>query len=109
MLIDGTLYPNSELGHLYVDGKEAEHLASSAVKEREELSYKKWAKRVSTVLNHYEFIFSPSLFIVGGGISRKADKWIPLLTTETEVVPATLRNRAGIVGAALAIQEEIRP
>ncbi len=109
LLIDGTLYPNSELGHLYVDGKEAEHLASSAVKEREELSYKKWAKRVSTVLNHYEFIFSPSLFIVGGGISRKADKWIPLLTTETEVVPATLRNRAGIVGAALAIQEEIRP
>ncbi|GGG69164.1 polyphosphate--glucose phosphotransferase [Corynebacterium pelargi] len=108
-LIDGTLCPNTELGHLIVDGQEAEHIASSAAKDREELSYGKWAKRVTKVLREYERLFWPSLFIVGGGISRKADKWVPKLNIETPVVPAELRNRAGIVGAAMAAQQQLRP
>lgn len=94
---------------MLVEGKEAEHLASSAAKDREELSYSKWAKRVSKVLSEYERLFWPDVFIVGGGISRKADKWIPKLTIATPVVPAKLRNTAGIVGAAMAADQNIRP
>ncbi|MFC5939044.1 polyphosphate--glucose phosphotransferase [Corynebacterium choanae] len=109
LLIDGKLFPNTELGHLIVDGQEAEHIASSAVKEREELSYSKWAKRVDKVLREYERLLWPSLFIVGGGISRKAHKWVPKLTVETPVVPAELRNRAGIVGAAMAARDGLQP
>lgn len=109
LLIDGRLFPNTELGHLIIDGRHAEHFASSAVKEREDLSYKKWAKRVSVALNEYDRLFSPDAFIVGGGISRKADKWIPKLTVETPVIPADLRNTAGIVGAAMAVHDHLRP
>ena len=108
-LVDGELFPNTELGHMMVGDKEAEHQASSAVRDREELSYKKWAKRVSTVLAEYERLFNPSAFVVGGGISRKADKWVPLLTIDAPVVPATLRNRAGIVGAAMAVWKHVSP
>ncbi|MBC3185418.1 ROK family protein [Corynebacterium sp. zg-331] len=104
ILIDGHLYPNSELGHLEVGGKEAERRASSTVKERKNLSYAHWAKRVDKVLHAYEALFSPSLFIVGGGISRKSEKWVPLLTCRTPVLPARLLNTAGIVGAAMAAQ-----
>lgn len=108
-LMDGELFPNTELGHMFVGDDEAEHLASSAAKDREELSYKKWAKRVDTVLQEYERLFNPGVFIVGGGISRKHDKWVPLLTVETPVVPARLRNRAGIVGAAMAVHKHVTP
>ncbi|MEX3503866.1 polyphosphate--glucose phosphotransferase [Corynebacterium sp. LK2510] len=108
-LANGVLFPNTELGHLIVNGTEAEHLASSAVRDREELSYKAWAKRVSTVLNEFERLFNPSAFVVGGGISRKAHKWVPLLSVSTEVIPAQLRNRAGIVGAAMAAAEHVTP
>lgn len=108
-LMDGALFPNTELGHMMVDDKEAEHQASSAVRDREELSYKKWAKRVDRVLAEYARLFNPSAFVVGGGISRKADKWVPLLTIDTPVIPATLRNRAGIVGAAMAVWKDITP
>ncbi|MBZ8177928.1 ROK family protein [Corynebacterium poyangense] len=108
-LMDGNLFPNSEIGHLEVAGKEAEHRASSAVKEREGLSWKKWAKQVSKVLQTYEKLFSPSLFIVGGGISRKHEKWVPLLSCDTPVIAAELKNRAGIVGAAMAAHEDIQP
>lgn len=109
LLIDGTLYPNSELGHLEVSGKEAERRAASSVKERKDLSYADWAKQVSKVLTCYERLFSPAIFVVGGGISRKADKWVPLLTNATEVIPASLRNRAGIVGAAVAVHSGLQP
>lgn len=109
VLIDGTLYPNSELGHLEVDGKEAEHRASSAVKDRKGLSYEKWANRLNKVLAEYEKLFSPSLFIIGGGISRKSEKWLHHLTIETPVVPAELRNTAGIVGAAMAVADHVAP
>lgn len=108
-LIDGELYPNTELGHLEVNGKEAEHRASSAVKERKGLSYKKWAKQVSKVLLEYERLFSPQLFVVGGGISREHEQWVPLLTSNVEVLPARLRNRAGIVGAAMAVAKHVAP
>lgn len=108
-LVGGTLFPNTELGHLIVDGKEAEKYASSAAKDRDELSFSQWAKRVSKILKEYERLFWPSLFIVGGGISRKADKWVPKLTNDTPVVPAQLRNRAGIVGAAMAAESGIKP
>ena len=109
MLVDGTLFPNTELGHLLLDGKEAEHLASSAAKDREDLSYKKWAKRVDAVLHEYARLLNPTAFVVGGGISRKADKWVPLLTVDVPVIPAKLRNRAGIVGAAMAAHTHLAP
>lgn len=108
-LMDGELFPNTELGHMMVGKKEAEHQASSAVRDREELSYKKWAKRVDTVLAEYARLFNPATFVVGGGISRKSDKWVPLLTIDTPVVPAQLRNRAGIVGAAMAVWKHVTP
>lgn len=109
LLHDGLLYPNSELGHLIIDGEEAEHIASAAVKEREDLSYKKWTKRVSKVLRTYEALFWPTLFVVGGGISRKHEKWVPLLDCKTPVVPAKLHNNAGIAGAALAAEQGLLP
>ncbi|MFC3850718.1 polyphosphate--glucose phosphotransferase [Corynebacterium hansenii] len=109
LLHDGLLYPNSELGHLHIGDDEAEHIASAAAKEREDLSYKKWAKRVSKVLRTYEALFWPTLFVVGGGISRKHEKWVPLLECRTPVVPAKLHNNAGIAGAALAASEGLLP
>ncbi|ALA67296.1 polyphosphate--glucose phosphotransferase [Corynebacterium lactis] len=109
LIHDGKLYPNSELGHLVIDGTEAEHYASSKAKEDKDLSYKKWAKRVSKVLSVYEALFWPSKFIVGGGISRKHEKWVPLLTCKTPVEPATLHNNAGIAGAALAAEQGLYP
>ncbi len=99
---NGVLLPNTEFGHLEVDGKEAEHRAASSVKERKEWSYERWSQEVTKVLVAIENAIWPDLFIAGGGISRKADKWIPLLKNRTPVVAATLLNEAGIVGAALA-------
>jgi len=98
---DGVLLPNTELGHVEVGGKEAEHRAASSVKETKGLSYKEWAAEVTEVLRHFEDLLWPDLFIVGGGISRKHEKWIPRLENRTPVVPAALLNNAGIVGAAL--------
>lgn len=108
-LLDGTLFPNTELGHMRIDGTEAEHLASSAVRDREALSYEDWAARVDTVLHEYARLFNPSAFIVGGGISSDAEKWVPLLSVDVPVVPAALRNRAGIVGAAMAAHDHVAP
>lgn len=99
---DGVLLPNTEFGHLEVDGKEAEHRAASSVKDAQGLSYKDWAVEVTRVLRRFEDLLWPDLFIVGGGISRKHEKWIPRLENRTPVVPATLLNTAGIVGAAMA-------
>ncbi|MHA3022405.1 polyphosphate--glucose phosphotransferase [Mycobacterium sp. BMJ-28] len=99
---NGVLLPNTEFGHLEVGGKEAEHRAASSVKERKEWSYERWTEEVTKVLVTIENAIWPDLFIAGGGISRKADKWIPLLKNRTPVVAATLLNEAGIVGAALA-------
>ncbi|MGC0363745.1 polyphosphate glucokinase [Rhodococcus sp. 27YEA15] len=102
VLHNGVLLPNTEFGHIEVDGKEAEHRAASSVKEKKDLSYKEWSVEVSRVLTTIENLLWPDLFIVGGGISRKHEKWIPHLTNRTTVVPAALLNTAGIAGAALA-------
>ena len=99
---DGQLFPNTELGHLEFRGGEAEAWASDAARKRDKLSWEGWASRVEAYLHHLEFLFSPDLFIVGGGVSRKHAKFLPLLDTRVPVVPAQLRNEAGIVGAALA-------
>ncbi|WP_045822551.1 polyphosphate--glucose phosphotransferase [Williamsia herbipolensis] len=109
ILFHGKLVPNTELGHMEVGGVEAEHQASSKVKEDKDMSYEKWAGHVSKVLTAYENLFWPDLFIAGGGISRKAHKWVPHLTNRTPVVPATLLNTAGIVGAAMAVSAHLRP
>lgn len=102
IFLDGNLLPNSEFGHLRIRGKDAEKRASEKIREDKKLSWKQWAKRLSEFLNEMEKLFSPDLFIIGGGISKKSDKFFPLLTTKTEVivVPAQMRNDAGMIGAA---------
>jgi polyphosphate glucokinase len=101
---NGVLLPNTEFGHLEVEGKEAEHRAASSIKEAKEWSYERWTKEVTKVLVVIENAIWPDLFIAGGGISRKADKWIPMLKNRTRVVAAALENEAGIVGAAMAAE-----
>lgn len=101
----GKLLPNTEFGHLDMNGKDAEHRASDAVRQLEDLSWKKYAKRLNRYLVAMEKLFWPDLFIVGGGISKMSDKYIPLLKIETPVVTAQFLNEAGIVGAALAARK----
>jgi len=101
----GNLLPNTEFGHLEMNGKDAEHRASDAVRQRDELSWKKYAKRLNKYLAEMEKLFWPDLFIVGGGISKESEKYIPLLNIETPIVTAEFLNEAGIVGAALAARK----
>lgn len=103
---NGHLIPNTEFGHLQMDGKDAEHRASAAVREREKLSWKKYAKRLNAYLNEMEKLFWPDLFIIGGGISKDHEKFLPLLKLQARIVPAQFQNEAGIVGAALFSQEK---
>ncbi|MFD7707876.1 polyphosphate--glucose phosphotransferase [Streptomyces sp. NPDC059786] len=99
---DGVLVPNTELGHLELHGHDAEKRASTKVKEDQDLSWEDWAHRVQKYLAHVEMLFSPDLFIIGGGVSRKAHKFLPLIQgIKAEMVPAALQNNAGIVGAAM--------
>lgn len=99
----GRLVPNTELGHLELHGHDAEKRASSKAREDEDLSWEHWAHRVQKYLAHVEMLFSPELFIIGGGVSRKAHKFLPLIEgISAEIVPAQLQNNAGIVGAAMA-------
>ncbi|MCW2634274.1 MAG: ppgK [Blastococcus sp.] len=109
VFVDGTLVPNTEFGHIQVDGEDGERRASAAVREREDLSYPEWAARVDRYLDVLERGLWVDLIIVGGGVSKKAHKWVPLLSTRTAVVPALLQNDAGIVGAALAAHENLIP
>jgi polyphosphate glucokinase len=104
---NGILLPNTEFGHLEVGGKEAEHRAASSIRDTRGWSYKRWAKQVTKVLVAVENALWPELFIAGGGISRKADKWLPLLENRTPVVAAALENTAGIVGAAMAATRDV--
>ncbi len=105
IFVDGTLMPNSELGHLEFDGREAEPWASNQARKSQDLSWKTWAGRVDRYLKHLDFLFSPDLFIVGGGVSKKHDKFLPLLSVSVPVTPALLQNDAGMVGVALATRE----
>jgi polyphosphate glucokinase len=102
VFLDGQLLPNTEFGHLMIRGKAAEKRASEKARVEKRLSWRQWAKRISEFLNEMERLLSPDLFIIGGGISKKAEKFFPYLTTKTEVVivPAQMRNEAGIIGAA---------
>jgi polyphosphate glucokinase len=102
LFLDGALVPNTELGHLQLRGKDAEHRAAARVRDEKELSWKHWAERVQEYLEQVEKLFSPDLIIVGGGVSRHAEKFLPELHTHAEIVPAQLANNAGIVGAAMA-------
>jgi polyphosphate glucokinase len=105
LFLDGTLIPNTEFGHLELHGKDAELHASDRAREQEDLSWEKWAGRVEQYLRHVEMLLSPRLFIVGGGVSKKADKWLPLLDIRTPIVPAALLNNAGIIGAAVTAEQ----
>jgi polyphosphate glucokinase len=105
LLYNGTLVPNTELGHLELDGHDAEKRAAASVREETKMSYKEWAKRVDRYMLHVERLFTPDLFVVGGGVSKDAAKWVPRLTVHTPVKPAELLNDAGIVGAAIGAAE----
>ncbi len=106
----GVLVPNSELGHLEIGGIDAETVTASSAKTREDLSFEEWAERLQRYYRHLEDLMWPDLFVVGGGVSRKSEKFLPLLDLRTPIVPAVLENAAGIIGAAvLATQtQEIR-
>ena len=107
LFVNGTLVTNTEFGHIQVDGEDGERRASAAAKDRHELSYPEWAERVDRYLDVLEGSLWPDLIIVGGGVSKKAHKWVPLLSTRTPVVAAELLNNAGIAGAALAAHENL--
>ncbi|HET9667361.1 MAG TPA: ROK family protein [Desertimonas sp.] len=98
---DGKLLPNTELGHIEIRGKDAEDRAADSVREAKKLDWKQWAKRVDEYLDQLERLMWPDLVIIGGGVSKKGEKFIPLLTPRCEIVAAKLLNEAGIVGAAL--------
>jgi len=102
LFTDGHLVPNTELGHIEIDGVDAESRASDAARQREELSWKSWAKRFNRYLSTLEYLFSPDLLILGGGASKDYQKFLPHLQLQCEVVPAQMLNEAGIIGAALA-------
>lgn len=106
LFIDGTLVPNSELGHLPLHHGEAEDWAAESVREHDELSWKKYAHRLQAYLELVQHVLWPELIIVGGGVSKKADKFLPLIELRTPIVPAQLHNDAGIIGAALSAPKE---
>ncbi len=102
VFLDGKLLPNTEFGHLQVEGQEAENQASAKVRRREDLSFEQWVPRVNRVLAEYEMLLSPDLIIFGGGVTENFDQFAGLLKTRAKLAPAKLRNNAGILGAALA-------
>lgn len=106
LIYNGVLIPNSELGHLQLDGMDAEDHAANSARESEDLSWEVWAERLQRYYEHLELLFSPALFIVGGGVSKSSEQFLPLLNLRTPIIPAELRNNAGILGAAaLAVRD----
>lgn len=102
IFVNRVLVPNTEFGHMEIRGKDAEDRASDRVRKAKNLSWKKWAKRVNEFLTRMELLFSPDLFVLGGGVSKKHHKYLHRLKTQAEIVPAQLRNEAGIIGVAVA-------
>ena len=100
MFMDGVLVPNTEMGHLELDGHDAERRAAASARDRDDLSWGEWAERVDHYLKHVVMLFSPELIILGGGASKKPDKWVPKLDPGCELAVATMANNAGIAGAA---------
>ncbi len=109
LFTEGVLVPNTELGHLEVAGKEAEHRAAARIRKDKALSWKGWGRRVNKVLGEFEALFSPDVFIIGGGVSKQYDKFLPHIETRAKVVPAEMLNDAGIVGAAMSAQHQLGP
>ena len=105
VFVDGTLVPNTEFGQMEIRGRPAERRSASVVRTRRGLSWKAWAQDLDEHLQRIEDLLWPSLFIIGGGVSKNADKFVPRLTTRTPVIPAQLRNDAGIIGAAIVASE----
>ena len=105
IFVDGKLVPNTELGHIEIRGKDAEKRASDAVRQEKELEWEEWADRLNEYLRTMERLFWPDLIVLGGGISKMSDKFIPLLRLRTKVVPARLLNQAGMIGAAVYAYE----
>jgi len=102
---ENTLIPNTELGHLILNGKIAEHFASDAVRKYQDLSWKKWAVRFNQYLKELERLFWPDQIIIGGGMSKRTDKFLKYIDVNAKILPATLRNEAGIIGAALSVNK----
>jgi polyphosphate glucokinase len=110
LFIKGILVPNTEFGHVEIRGRDAESRASEHAKNLHDLSWSKWAGHVGEYLQHIEALLSPDLIIVGGGVSRQSDKWVPRLTgIRARIVPAAMLNEAGIVGAAMATASDSAP
>ncbi len=107
VFVNGQLLPNTEFGHLHLSKKkgiEAEEYASDRIRKDKDLSWKKWGKRLSRFLQHVDFIFSPDMIVIGGGVSKKYEKYFPYIEINAELVPAQLRNQAGIIGTAIAAE-----
>ncbi len=102
LFVEGRLVPNTELGHIEIRGKDAEHRASDSARKREDLSWKEYAERLNEYLHKVEDLLWPDLILIGGGISKKSEKFLSHLTARTRIVPAEMLNEAGIAGAALA-------
>jgi polyphosphate glucokinase len=100
LIYNGVLVPNAELGHIEIDGVDYESKASYSAKERDGLTWERWARRLQKYYSHLEFLLSPDLFIVGGGVSKSHEEFLPLLRLKTPIMPAVHRNNAGIIGAA---------
>ncbi|MYD39333.1 MAG: ROK family protein, partial [Chloroflexi bacterium] len=105
LFMNGELVPNTEFGHLIIRGKDAEARASDRAREEKGLSWQQWGKRLSEYLQYLEALITPDLYIIGGGVSKRYRKFFPHIQCATPIVPARLRNRAGIVGAAIAAAE----
>ncbi|PRX92359.1 polyphosphate--glucose phosphotransferase [Allonocardiopsis opalescens] len=107
LIVDGVLVPNTELGHLEIDGHDAERRASDGARKREDLSWEHWARRLQRYFGTVEDLLWPDLIVVGGGVSKRHEHFLPLLHLRAPIVPAQLRNDAGIIGAALLAQESL--
>ena len=102
LFVDGNLIPNTELGHIEVNGKDAEALGANSVREKKKLSWKKWSKKVNEYLTTLENLLSPDIIIIGGGVSKHSDKFFKYFDLQSKVKPASMGNTAGIIGAALS-------
>ncbi len=111
IFLDGKLLPNTEFGHMEVRGKEAEARAAERIRDEKNLNWEQWGQRVGEVVARMAALFTPDLFIIGGGVSRKADKFLPAIQTmvKVPVVPAQLQNQAGLIGAAVVAAESAVP
>jgi polyphosphate glucokinase len=109
LFMNGKLIPNSELGHLEIDGVDYESMASYSAKEREGLSFAHWAERLTKYFNMVDRLLSPDLIIIGGGVSKQHEEFLPLIETKIKIVPAESKNNAGIIGAAFIARRRLKP